>query len=120
VLARHPERIASLADLDNPPKPVSRRPPVYPSKLEATNEPGSAIIEFIIDEEGDAQLPRIVSSTATEFGYAAAQAVATWRFEPPTVKNKAVLARGQITVEFKAGKGNRSPAHKAGAFPDGG
>jgi hypothetical protein len=33
-------------------------------------------------------LPRIVSASAPEFGYAAAQAVATWRFTRPERKGK--------------------------------
>jgi len=99
-LAREPAMIPTMKDLDLPLKPLSRRPPVYPSALEAAGQPGSAVIEFFVDERGDAQLPRIVSSTAPEFGYAAAQAVATWRFEPPRKGGKTVATRVQITIEF--------------------
>jgi len=41
-----------------------------------------------------------VSATAPEFGYAAAQAVATWRYEPPLLDGKPVIARVQIPVSF--------------------
>ena len=100
LLEKHPEKIVSAGQLDQRPKPISRRPPVYPITLNKIGQAGKAVIEFFIDEEGDAQLPRIVSSTAPEFGYAAAQAVATWRFEPAKKGGKAVVTRVQIPIEF--------------------
>jgi TonB family protein len=87
-------------ELDAPPKPVSQRPPVYPSPLREAGTDGEALIEFYIDQAGDAQLPRIVSATAPEFGYAAAQAVATWRFAPPKKAGKSVIVRAQQLVTF--------------------
>lgn len=99
-LKKHPERIVELKDLDAEPKPLSRRPPTYPSALLAQAQPGEAMVEFFIDERGDAQLPRAMSATAPEFGDAAVQAVATWRFYPPKKNGKAVTARVQVPVKF--------------------
>lgn len=93
-------KFASWKELDAPPKPLSRRPPVYPSGLRAAGRDGEATIEFFIDEQGDAQLPRIASATAPEFGYAAAQAVATWRFTPPQRGGKPAIVRVQVPVAF--------------------
>lgn len=101
------KRIAELSALDAVPKPLSRRPPIYPTALEREGRPGEAVIEFYIDEKGDAQLPRIVSASAPEFGYAAAQAVNTWRFTPPRKGGKPVVARAQIPVNFGLPKGDR-------------
>lgn len=100
-LDKSPAKIAALADLDGVPKALSRRLPVYPSALRAAGKPGEAVIEFFIDEYGDAQLPHIISSSAPEFGYAAVQAVATWRFEPARKGGKIVVARVRIPIEFK-------------------
>ncbi len=100
-LEKSPAKIAVLADLDGAPKALSRRPPVYPSALRAAGKPGEAVIEFFIDEDGDAQLPHSISSSAPEFGYAAVQAVATWRFEPARKGGKIVVARVRIPIEFK-------------------
>ena len=97
---KHPETIETLKDLDTPLKPLSRRPPVYPTVLNEAGQPGEAVIEFFVDKNGDAQLPRIVSSSAPEFGYAAALAVATWRFEVPKRGGKAVVVRAQIPIDF--------------------
>jgi TonB family protein len=113
LLEKKPERIMTPKDLDQPLKPLSRRPPVYPTAFANAGQSGQAMIEFFIDAKGDAQLPRIVSSTAPEFGYAAVQAVATWRFEPPKVKKKPVVVRVQIPVEFSP----QQPVASEGAQP---
>ena len=99
-MEKQPEKIATLGELDQPLKPRSRRPPVYPTALEQAGQDGEATIEFFVDKNGDAQLPRILSSTAPEFGYAAVQAVATWRFEVPRKGGKPVVARAQIPIGF--------------------
>jgi TonB family protein len=95
---KKPDSILTLRDLDAPPVPLSRRPPHFP--LSAKDTTGQAVIEFLIDEEGRARLPRIVSATDDGFGYAAVQSVASWRFEPPTRGGKAVVVRAQIPITF--------------------
>lgn len=87
-------------ELDAPLKPVSQRPPIYPSALREAGQDGEAVIEFYIDRRGDAQLPRVVSATAPEFGYAAAQAVATWRYLPPRKGGETVVTRVQQPLRF--------------------
>lgn len=99
-LGKNPEVIATSADLDAVPKLLSSRPPVYPTALSEKRTEGEALIEFYIDKKGDVQLPRIVSSSVPEFGHAAVQAVATWRFEPPKKKGKAVTTRVHIPIKF--------------------
>ena len=101
LMQKHPEKIVGANELDQLPKPISRRPLVYPVALEVAAQPGSAVIEFIIDEEGDEQLPVIISSTAPEFGYAAVQAVAAWRFEPAKKNGQTVISRARLPINFK-------------------
>jgi TonB family protein len=55
VLRRAERTFPTLAELDKKPEVISRRPPIYPSMVEA-NE-GSALIEFYVDEFGLAQFP---------------------------------------------------------------
>ncbi len=92
------------------PKPIRQGPPVYPTALKKAGQPGEAVIEFFVDAKGDVQLPRIVSSTATEFGYAAVQAVATWRFEPPKRNRKRTVVRVRGPVEFCKERAEAEPA----------
>lgn len=103
-IEKSPEKIIPAGQLDERPKPLSTRPPVYPTTLLQAGQPGSAQIEFIIDEDGDAQLPRIISCTEPAFGYAAVQAVATWRFAPPLKEGKRVATRVQVPISFELPK----------------
>ncbi|MDP3070650.1 MAG: TonB family protein [Opitutaceae bacterium] len=97
---KRPETIFSLKDLDAAPVPRSRRPPQFPASIPETVVKGQAIVEFILDEEGRARLPRIVSATEEAFGYAAVQAVAAWRYEPPTRGGSPVAVRVRIPFDF--------------------
>jgi TonB family protein len=110
LIEKSPEKIVSANQLDERPRALSTRPPVYPTKLLEAGRPGSAQIEFIIDEEGDAQLPRIISSTEPSFGYAAVQAVATWRFAPPRRGGKRVATRVQVPINFELPKADKPEA----------
>ena len=97
---KKPASILSARELDGPIVPRSRRPPRFPLSVKEEVTKGEAVIEFLIDEDGRARLPRIVSATEEAFGYAAVQGVATWRFEPPTRGGKPVVVRVQIPLNF--------------------
>jgi TonB family protein len=64
--------------------------PVVPDAVIAAKTGAEAVVEFIIDHAGHAQLPRIVSSTNADFGWAAATAVGRWQFTVPTKEGKPV------------------------------
>jgi TonB family protein len=97
---KHPDRIVNARRLDRPPKPRVTRPPLYPTALALAQKKGSAVIEFLIAEDGKVLLPRIISATEPEFGYAAAQAVAAWQFAPPTAAGKPTITRVQVPFGF--------------------
>jgi TonB family protein len=99
---KHPERIVAANKLDAPLKPVSQRPPVIPLSVGADVATGEAMIEVLINEEGHARLPRIVSATDEAFGYAAVQAAAAWWFEPPMAGGKPVVVRARVPFVFGA------------------
>jgi TonB family protein len=107
---KKPESIVTLAELDAKPVPRSRRPPVFPVTAPKGTTQGEAFIEFIIDEEGWARLPRIVSASDESFGYAAVQSIATWRFEPPKRGGKSVAVRVHLPVKF--GEQPKAPDEK--------
>lgn len=86
--------------LESPLAPLWRAVPKYPSTLRAEQLQGSAVIEVIIDKTGRARVPKIVSATRDEFGWAAATAVAQWVFVPPVRAGETVDVRVQIPVQF--------------------
>ncbi|MGA3007340.1 MAG: TonB family protein [Opitutaceae bacterium] len=87
-------------DLDAKPRPLSRRSPVFPSALVGRVASGRAVVDFIIDHNGDVQLPRVVSATDPAFGYAAVQGVSSWKFAPLTRHGRGVAVRVQIPIDF--------------------
>ncbi len=99
--AKHPERIAKLADLDTPPKATVTRSPIFPRSLAGKVAKGEALIEFIVDEDGSPHLARVVSASDPAFGYAAAQAVSMWRFDPPTSKGQGAVVKVRVPFVFK-------------------
>jgi len=96
--------ICAMAELDQRPKVVSQDSPVYPRALKEDGLTGQAEIEFVVNSEGKVLFPRIVSATHEDFGWAAAIAVAQWRFQPPTKNGQKVDARMTVPVLFDARK----------------
>lgn len=96
--------ILTLAEIDQRPKAVSQDSPVYPRALKDDGLTGQAEIEFVVTAEGNVVCPRIVSATQADFGWAAAIAVAQWRFQPPTKNGQKVDVRMSVPVLFDARK----------------
>jgi TonB family protein len=96
----HPDSIIGADRLDAPLQPLSRQPPVFPQALRNPVDHGTARVEFLIDTDGHARLPRIVEASDPEFGYAAVQAVAQWLFEPPKAGGKAAVVRVEVPFDF--------------------
>jgi TonB family protein len=99
---KHPERIISAGKLDAPLKLSAAHPPSFPRSLYGRVAKGDAVIELLVDEKGRARLPRIVSASDPAFGWAALQAVETWRFDPPKSGGKSVVTRVRVPFEFSS------------------
>ncbi|PTY05261.1 hypothetical protein DB347_17510 [Opitutaceae bacterium EW11] len=96
----HPDRILSPKDLDSPLTPISRRSPIFPCTVNKAVTEGRAVVEILVDRDGKARLPRIVSASEPDFGYAAVQAARDWSFEPPQAKKRNVVVRVRIPFKF--------------------
>lgn len=93
---------AKPRELDQlPPKVLKMVDPVFPQALLAANTKGEAVVQCIIDSQGRVQLPRIVSATTEECGWAAATALLRWQFAPPTKGGKPAAFRIAIPLEFE-------------------
>ncbi|ACB74298.1 energy transducer TonB [Opitutus terrae] len=104
VIAMRAGQIGSAKGLDRKLAPIYRAPPAYPGSLVSADggPKGRAEIEFVVDREGRVRLPRIVSATQPEFGWAAATAIAQWVFQPPTRGGQPVDVKVKIPFEFAA------------------
>lgn len=87
--------------------------PAFVPKADAHAE---AVIEFIVDHAGHAQLPPILSSPNPDFGRAAVAAVARWPFTVPSLKGKSVDVFARVPTVFNPAK----PPLPRGPDPAGG
>jgi TonB family protein len=95
--------IGSGKGLDAKLAPLYRVRPEYPEALRNQGSPaGRAEIECVVDREGRVRLPRIVSATHDEFGWAAATAVAQWVFAAPKRGGQPVDVKVHIPFDFTA------------------
>lgn len=95
--------IGAARGLDTRLEPVYRVAPVYPWSLRGDGSPaGEAVIELIIDRDGRARLPKVISATKDEFGWAAATAAAQWVFKPATRGGQPVAVKVRVPFPFAA------------------
>jgi TonB family protein len=109
-LRNQPDSVATLTTLDSTPVALHQPAPVYPPSLLMSKVAGSALIEFCVGTDGQARLPRVISADLPEFGWAAAAAVARWRFSPPLRGGVPVDARLRIPVRFAVPDASGAPA----------
>lgn len=104
VIALRAGQIGSARGLDRKLTPLYRVPPAYPRALVSVEggPQGHAEIEFVVDRDGRARLPRVTAATQPEFGWAAATAVQQWVFGPPTRSGEPVDVRVKIPIDFAA------------------
>jgi TonB family protein len=100
---KHPA-FCPAKELDAKLQVVTLHKPVFPPMLAGKADQGQAVVEVVIDGKGEVQLPRVVSATYPEFGYAAAQALSMSKFAPPTRGGKPVAVRVKIPISFKGPK----------------
>lgn len=106
---KDPGKIVDADALDEIPDSRTRINPVFPFSLRARDiTEGMAEIEFLVDEVGCVHLPRVVSASEPEFGYAAVHTVRCVCYEPPRLDGNPVVARMRAIVEFQD-KARESP-----------
>jgi hypothetical protein len=77
------------------------KPPAkLPESVVKAHVPASAVVEVVVDQDGHASLPRLVSATNDDFGWAAMTAVARWVYTVPTQGGKPVDAFLQIPFSW--------------------
>lgn len=94
------EALAGGSGLDEKLTPIYRVAPAQPQSGTGEKRSGQAAIEFVIDRDGRARLPRIVSASAPELGWAAATAVNQWIFKAPRRGGQPTEVKVQIPMQF--------------------
>jgi TonB family protein len=95
-----PVSLPSFAELDSPPKPLTRPMPRFTGALAERVAGGTVTIKFFVDETGRVRVPIIVECSVPELGRAALAAVEQWRFEPPRAAGHETIALETETFSF--------------------
>ena len=93
-------RPVPAVNLDYVPRARAQPAPVYPSSLRNAGVEGNVMVEFLVDESGNAYDPVIVSATRREFEEPALRAVARWKFEPGFKNGRRVRFRMSVPLVF--------------------
>lgn len=99
---REPVRVPQVQSMRQAPKALAQPMPAYPRSLLAKPIEGQAKVRFYVDEDGRVRLPEIIEATTPEFGAAAIAAVSQWRYEPPQLGGRRIVAADNWAFQFRA------------------
>lgn len=95
-------KLCDASELDHPPQIVRTVAPIHPGVIkEAQGAPPSAVLEFIIDEDGRTRMPALISTSGAIFANSAADALGKWQFAPPTCKGRPTAVKVRQTFVFQ-------------------
>lgn len=90
-------------ELDRPITALQAVAPLDPAAFTRSPAGGRVLVDFYVDQDGRPRLPVIVSSTEELYAKAAVNALAQWRFQPPTRTGRPVAVRVQEEFVFQGG-----------------
>jgi len=94
--------IFELSELDEPPRPLARIHPAYPTQARLRAIEGVVVLQFVVSPDGTTRDIEIVKSEPVDvFDNAAMRAVKRWRFTPGTRGGEPVAVRVRQRVTFK-------------------
>ncbi len=88
-------------EVDQQPKLMFSRRPIYPAALQGQHVAGEVVVECVVDLDGVVRDPVVKSSTRPEFDLPALQCVVTWKFRPGRKGRDKVNVRLELTVKFE-------------------
>lgn len=92
-------------DLDSPPLPVNKLPPIYPNALLSKGIGGRVIVSCVVDDCGRVVSTRIKQSSGrSELDNAATNAVSKWKFKPGTKAGRKVKSTCNVPFNFEVKK----------------
>ena len=84
-----------------PPVPVRTVAPEVPAEFARSNSTGLVTVNFMVDDKGNVQEPKVVKSSHVELEAPALVAIKKWRFKPATKGGTAVAVHVTIPIKFQ-------------------
>ena len=95
------DMIFEIGDLDEPPRPLARLDPAYPTRARMRRIEGEVTVEFVVNPNGTVRNVEIIASQPGEtFTESALRAIRSWRFTPGTKDGRAVPTRVRQKITF--------------------
>jgi len=91
------------------PRKIKDVKPIYPESAKADGRQGVAIIEAVIDAEGNVSEAKVIRSIGADLDDAAVDAVMQWRFVPTMLNGRPVPVIMTVTVNFTLTDGMPPP-----------
>ncbi|MBL9201679.1 MAG: energy transducer TonB, partial [Opitutaceae bacterium] len=89
-----------LSRLDQTPVPRFQARPQYPAELRKRGVGGEAVVDFIVDVNGDVRGAYAIRATHGEFAKAAVECVEKWKFTPGRKGGRDVNTHMQVPIVF--------------------
>lgn len=90
-----------IRELDQVPIPTFQARRAFPASHAKKGLVVSALVDFIVDANGDVVRARAARATHPEFGEAAVAAVQRWKFKPGRKNGRAVATHMQVPINFE-------------------
>lgn len=95
------KRVCAPGELDHPLEVLQTVNPPNPGLAENVSQSsGSTLVDFYVDEKGQARMPVIMATTNPNYAQAAVNALNQWKFSTPTRRGKPIAVRVQQEFIF--------------------
>jgi TonB family protein len=95
------KRVCAPGELDHPLEVLQTVNPPNPGLAEnARQSSGSTLVDFYVDEKGQARMPVVMEATNPSYAQAAVNALNQWKFSSPTRGGKPIALRVQQEFIF--------------------
>jgi protein TonB len=96
------KRFYEMGELDHPPRPLVKMPPVYPYKAKRLEIEGYVKIKFLVDDEGTvSQVSVLDASPKGVFEDSVLQTLPSWKFSPGKIVGEPVSSWVVTTIRFE-------------------
>jgi RNA polymerase sigma factor (sigma-70 family) len=96
--------VYDISQLDRQPVPRFQARPQYPVELRTAGIGGEALVDFVVDTEGNVVNATAVRSSRREFEEPAVTAVSKWKFKPGEKNQQIVNTHMQVPIVFTVSK----------------
>lgn len=100
MAADYEENLYSIQDLDKKPAAIEFATPVYPKELHDSKIPGKAVVEFILDNNGEVHNAHVIKSTHPGFEQPSIDSVTNSTWAPGEISGQPVNVLVRIPIVY--------------------